>query len=81
MFSFDSCFNKVLILPLFCKLPTSLMVQFLKVFKFNFQKGNIVIFALIANMNMKRMLSVKIYIEQNIFYILCCTFKILIIFE
>lgn len=52
---FDCCFDKVLILPLFCKRSIFLMVQFLKMFKFNFQKCNMVIFTLRANINMKRM--------------------------
>lgn len=56
---------------------TSLMVQFLKVF--NFQKCNIAVFAQIANIKYEKNANVKIYIEQNISYILCNTFKIIII--
>lgn len=68
MFSFDCCFGKILILSLFGKLP-SLTVQFLKKFKFNFQKCNIVIFTLITNKCEKNAKGVKICIEQNIFSI------------
>lgn len=77
MFSFDGYFGKVLILPLL-QTATFLMVQFLKIFKLNFQKHNIVIFTLITNV--KRMPRVcKSALKKHVFYILYSTSTIIII--